>query len=138
MAQLEYYPELHSYSGLTNKKTIQTLLVVGSSVPSKVPIVTKMVTAPQVKLPIGVYFFEIEAGLWHVMYVESGSEPGPLASANWDSDDDSPLVSAYGWFNVFIEESKDVPQPKFLQGQTVLIAATGEDAHVHSLSLIHI
>ena len=135
MAQLEYWPDQKAFATHAVKRSIRSLLVIGSTVPSPQPTRTRMLASTH-HLPSGVYFFAVEDGHWDVMCVQSGGTPGPLASADWNAGDDDPLVNAYGWFEKLFGEAEDVPTPQFSVGQAVIVKSTGADAHVHSQHLV--
>ena len=136
MPQLEYWPELGSFPSIANKIAIRTLLILGQEVPGPQPMDTRIVAEPSVLLPVGVYVFEVERGRYDVMHVQTGRDPGPLASCDWDAGDDSPLMDAFSWFEQLLGEATDVPFPAFSVGQAVIIQATGKDAHVNNLHLV--
>jgi superfamily II DNA or RNA helicase len=54
-------------------------------------------------------------------------------TASWDTDDDHPLISAYGWFQHWWASASNVPFPSFRSEELVLLSNSNEEGLVRRL-----
>ena len=85
-----------------------------------------------VSLPAGIYRFREEAG-WAVLVAWSDVASDAPLSGSWESDDEHPLIRAYGWFQHWWESAKVVPVPQFRAEALVMLSNSSEEGIVRRL-----
>jgi len=127
-----YHPVTTDLQAVLATRLFDQLLVFGSGIPDVVDHVAeaRVVTAPPVQLPQGIYWFDaIEPPL--VLLVTSGSPAGPSVSIQADSvPTGSALDNALAWADGSWEDAGVVPRPLFAVGSEVIVSGTGHDGIV--------
>ncbi|MDF9717339.1 helicase-related protein [Nocardioides sp. ChNu-99] len=127
-----YHPVTTDLEDVLRADAFGQLLIFGPGVNDVVDLVgeTRVVTAPPVQLPQGVYWFSGVAPSV-VLAVTGGTSPGASVATSPDSvAGGSPLDNALGWVDAVWDEALVVAKPRFAVGEDVLVDGSGQDGVV--------
>lgn len=133
MTDLAYHPVSGDAAERVRFGRPAQLLVLGDPVPDSIGAAgeSRRLSSNAPGLPTGIYEFGIE-GLTSMLVVADGGDPGPVAEAAWDAEDDHPLINAYGWFCHLWDTAEELSPPKFAPGDDALTVPGGEEATIRS------
>ncbi|NYJ02425.1 superfamily II DNA or RNA helicase [Nocardioides thalensis] len=127
-----YHPVTTDLDAVIRAGSFRQLLIFGPGVSDVVDLVdeTRMVSAPPVQLPQGIYWFSgVDPSV--VLSVTSGASPGASAAIPPEEvEDGSALDNALGWIDASWDGAPVVAKPRFAVGEDVLVDGTGQDGVV--------
>lgn len=135
-----YHPLPLDILDLARVASVSRLLILGPDVPDVVREVSEVryVSAPEIQLNRGVYWFPRVGGLDAVLVVD-GLAPADseVLEVGKEQQAEHSLTSIAGWFDALWPEAQEVPPPKFSAMDEVIVISSGQDAIVRSRTFAH-